>query len=111
VHGLGDRGPVALTNKTSEHASGCTAVDGNERRLDGVVQMPKVAGVLPRHVLFDELKQMRWDARARCNEQSSQDREKTTSCLIGIRPLGLAGQHHGAFQGHSDVICIELHSL
>ncbi len=76
VDGLGDRGPVALTNKTSEHASGCTAVDGNERRLDGVVQMSKVAGVLPRHVLFDELKQMRWDARARCDEQSSQHRDE-----------------------------------
>jgi hypothetical protein len=73
--------------------------------------MPKVARVLPRRVLFDELQQMRWNARARCDEQPSQHRDERTSGLIGIRLLGLIGHHHGAFQGHSDVIRIELHRL
>jgi hypothetical protein len=54
-NGLGCRRPVTLPNQTSQHTSGCAAVDWDERRLDGVVQMSKVARVLPGRTVFHEL--------------------------------------------------------
>jgi len=109
--GLRCRRPVALTNETSENASGCAAVDGDERCLDGVVQMPKVARVLPGRAVFDELQEMRWDAGAGCDEQPGEDRNKRTGSLVRLRALSLVGYDHRPFQGHPDIIGVYLHRL
>jgi len=110
-NGLRRRGPVALTNQTSEYASRCAAVDGDERRLDGVVQTAKVVRVLLGRTVSDELQKVRWDAGTRRDKEAGENKDQRTRCLVGVGPLRLVRHDDRAFQGHPDIIRVDLHRL
>jgi hypothetical protein len=111
LNGLRRRRPVALTNQTSEHASRCAAVDGDERRLDSVVQTPKVVRVLPGRAVSDELQKVRWDAGTGRDQEPGENNDQRTGCLVRLGPLRLVGHDDRAFQGHPDIIRVELYRL
>jgi hypothetical protein len=68
LRNLRARWPIALADETGEHAAGRSPVDWDQRGLDGIVETPQVARVLPGRALLHELQEIGRNAGARSNE-------------------------------------------